>query len=311
MIGRFKAPRSLVLPFLRHRSFLKGAMSTRVVHRYHPALFLAESSPPECFGPPDLLILNQPITGFAFFSRLWKHAGYRICADGGANRLYDMFNGATEAHREDYVRKKRRSATIAQTYDCQLPDCIHGDLDSLRDDVRDYYASHGVDVSQDHDQESTDFGKTMQKIKETQPTLPRREVLVLGRLGGRVDQGLGLLHEMLREENKDPGVRLWLLSESSVSFILQEGYNSIDGLKSGLFTKYTGLVPIYGPATITTSGLEWDIKDWDTQMGTKVSTSNHVMSDEVQVQTSGPILFTIERSPILGAESESKMASST
>jgi thiamine pyrophosphokinase len=157
----------------------------------------------------------------------------------------------------------------------------------------------GVDVSQDHDQESTDFGKAMQKIVETQPHLPQREILILSTLGGRVDQGLGVLHEMLREENKDPGVRLWLLSESSVSFILRKGHNHIEGLKSGgLFTKYSGLVPIYGPATITTWGMEWDIKDWDTQMGTQVSTSNHVMSDQVEVHTSEPILFTIERSPM-------------
>lgn len=71
----------------------------------NPAVFLAEGDhPEEAENPPDLLILNQPITDFATFSRLWKHTDYRICADGGANRLYDMFNGSLEDQRHHYVR---------------------------------------------------------------------------------------------------------------------------------------------------------------------------------------------------------------
>jgi thiamine pyrophosphokinase len=33
-------------------------------------------------------------------------------------------------------------------------------------------------------------------------------------------------------------------------------------------------------------------------MGGQVSTSNHVKADEVRVETSAPILFTIERAPL-------------
>jgi thiamine pyrophosphokinase len=164
--------------------------------------------------------------------------------------------------------------------------------------VREYYTSLGVDVSQDRDVESTDFGKAMQKIAAAQPALRQREILILGTLGGRVDQGLRILHDIYRAELKNPSFRLWLLSEASVSFVLREGDNYIEGLKSGgFFTKYAGLIPIYGPATITTAGMEWDVSNWDTQMGGEhVSSSNHVVSDRVDVRTSGPILFTIERS---------------
>jgi thiamine pyrophosphokinase len=181
----------------------------------------------------------------------------------------------------------------------QLPDIIHGDLDSLRDDVRAYYASLGVQVSQDHDQYSTDFGKNMQKISSRSSSTSRKDVLVLGTLAGRVDQGLGLLHEMIREESKHPDLRLWLFSECSLSFILRSQRNIITGLQSSkLFTENVGLLPVWGPATITTGGLEWDVKEWDTHMGGQVSTSNHVKADEVHVETTGPILFTIERAPL-------------
>lgn len=151
-------------------------------------------------------------------------------------------------------------------------------------------------MSQDGDQYSTDFGKTMQKISSRVASASLQDVLVLGTLGGRVDQGLGLLHEMVREETKHANLRLWLFSESSLSFILRSKHNAVRGLQSSqVFTENVGLVPIYGAAVITTTGLEWDVREWETQMGGQVSTSNHVKANDVEVETNAPILFTVER----------------
>jgi thiamine pyrophosphokinase len=189
----------------------------------------------------------------------------------------------------------------------QLPDSIHGDLDSLRDDVRAYYASQGVEVTQDPDQYSTDFGKTMQKLSSLGSPGRQQDVLVLGTLAGRVDQGLGLLHEMVREEAKHENLRVWLFSECSVSVILRSKHSAIQGLvSSGLFTENVGLVPVYGPAIISTRGLEWDVQEWPTHMGGQVSTSNHVKADTVYVETDTPILFTIERASLSAGESMDK-----
>ena len=80
-------------------------MSVPSVSYLDPTIFLAEGDHPEkSANPPDLLILNQPITDFATFSRLWNHTNYRICADGGANRLHDMFKGDLEEQKACYVR---------------------------------------------------------------------------------------------------------------------------------------------------------------------------------------------------------------
>lgn len=178
----------------------------------------------------------------------------------------------------------------------QIPDAVHGDLDSLRDDVRAYYITQGAEVSQDPDQYSTDFGKAMMKIPAHHATASPREILVFGTLAGRVDQGLGLLHEMIREEEKDSNLRLWLYSETNLSFILRDSSNIIKhAVSSKHFTENVGILPIYGPATISTSGLEWDVQNWDTQMGYQVSTSNHVKADEIRIDSTAPVLFTIER----------------
>jgi thiamine pyrophosphokinase len=128
---------------------------------------------------------------------------------------------------------------------------IIGDLDSLRDDVSDYYKEHGVHVEEDGDQYSTDFGKAMKVLtngyaNRTFPSLitssksedpshdPKEEVqdiIILGTIAGRVDQGLGLLHEIYREYQRlTPAVRLWLLSEQNISFLLGPGKNIISGV---------------------------------------------------------------------------------
>ena len=73
---------------------------------FTPAKFLGESTLRAGSITPDLLILNQPIANFEVFQRLWRHTRFRICADGGANRLYDMFDADLKNARINFVRGK-------------------------------------------------------------------------------------------------------------------------------------------------------------------------------------------------------------
>ncbi|KAH0392493.1 hypothetical protein KCU89_g13404, partial [Aureobasidium melanogenum] len=68
---------------------------------------------------PALIILNQPIADTNVLGRLWNHTSYHLCADGGANQLYDLFTQNDPSQLDQY-----------------LPNIIHGDLDSLREDVK-------------------------------------------------------------------------------------------------------------------------------------------------------------------------------
>ncbi|KAF3396504.1 thiamine pyrophosphokinase 1 [Penicillium rolfsii] len=224
----------------------------------------------------------------------------------------------------------------------------HGDLDSILSPVRKHYEELGVSVVQDPDQYSTDFTKCLKYLNShaaeiiTSPRHQKRglntssshsalEVVILGGLGGRVDQAFSQIHHLYMmtqtqrqlRETQEPngsaklgsgaGGNLYLISEESITFVLQEGKNIIytpatnrpdtdpsvdqDSTVAEIeyfFEENIGIIPLSAPASITTQGFEWDVKNWHTEIGGQLSTSNHIRADKVEVLTSVSVLFTVE-----------------
>lgn len=229
-----------------------------------------------------LLILNRPLEdlGLERFLTLWNSCDYVVCADGAANRLLYLV---------------QRYLAGWENY---LPNAIVGDLDSIDKDIRNLYeGTKKVQIVHDPDQYSTDFGKSIKHILESTST---SDIVILGALGGRVDQCLGLYHELYRETKKlqetDSTVRFWLIQDSSLSFLLSPGRNLIKnvGPAAGLYAEMAGILPLYGPASITIEGFEWDVQNWPTEMGSNVSTSNHIRAEDIVVETDHSVLFTVE-----------------
>ena len=224
--------------------------------------------------PYAVLILNQPINRNAL-NAVIQNASLLVCADGGADRLFQC----DEAARDGYKTR--------------LPDAIVGDLDSLGKHVSEHYQSKGVKVIKDPDQYSTDFTKCLIWIRDVWRNATRSgddtlDVVVLGGLGGRVDQGFSQIHHLYMASN-DPTMlkgRLYLLSEQSLSFILENGVNNIS-LKPGYFEENIGIIPMLGRTNITTKGLEWDVRDWPTEFGGQMSTSNHIRSENIEIAFDG------------------------
>jgi hypothetical protein len=63
---------------------------------FRPSLKITEGVNKESI----LIILNCPLNFTRKFQDVWSNSKYKICADGGANRLFDMF---TEDLRSHYV----------------------------------------------------------------------------------------------------------------------------------------------------------------------------------------------------------------
>ncbi len=193
----------------------------------------------------------------------------------------------------------------------QFPDAIVGDLDSLKDHVRDFFQAAGrTQIMRVPDQDSTDFTKALRWLKEhgTRKSEARVDLVVFGGLGGRVDQGFSIIHHLFKAVSDEELLTgdIYLLSEQSLSFVLEKGRNLIHGLAPGanhIFQESVGIIPVRGPALISTKGLEWDVKDWKTEFGGQLSTSNHIKADMVEIEASDRVLFTMELADILCTKS--------
>ena len=197
----------------------------------------------------------------------------------------------------------------------QLPDEICGDLDSLRPEVAGFYRDRDVDIVHKPSQYATDFAKCVERIKISRLSGKQVEtggitalsepldIVILGGLGGRVDQGFAVMHQLcaLAEDDQAPGTEnIMLYSDRSISFVLQPGCNRITTpLAGGYLTENVGIIPLGRPAVISTDGLEWDVQHWHTEFGKQVSTSNHIKKDTVSVTVDVNVLFTVELSETL------------
>ncbi|KFX94677.1 hypothetical protein V495_07847 [Pseudogymnoascus sp. VKM F-4514 (FW-929)] len=250
------------------------------IQKWDPATLISHDHGSEGFA---LLILNQPLDNLDLVKSLWERAGYRIAADGGGNRLHKVFHS---------------DATFANLIKKIPLEVIHGDLDSLHQTSRSWALAHSTEVVLDPDQESTDFTKCVSYISKHY--LPKcdsaPDILVLGGLGGRVDQGVSTLHHLYKGPQMYPQGRIYLVSSSSITFLLAAGTHQIvvKNPQAPVLGKYIGIMPVGIPARITTKGLKWDVENWDTKFGGQVSTSNMVREAEVTITTSADVLFTID-----------------
>ena len=187
----------------------------------------------------------------------------------------------------------------------QFPYAIVGDMDSLRPDVEEHYRSQDVKIAKDPDQYSTDLQKCLKYIEDhiiglqDEDASPRRkmDVAIFGSLGGRADQAFSQLHHLYASSQNMTSMigDMYLVTTESVMFLLAKGKNNIYApVGPEHFTENVGIIPIGRPSIITTHGLEWDVKDWSTEFGTQMSTSNHIRAERVEVDTSQRVLFTLE-----------------
>ncbi|WRX09673.1 thiamine pyrophosphokinase [Theobroma cacao] len=227
-----------------------------------------------------LVVLNQNLPRFT--PLLWKHAQLRLCADGGANRVYDEMPRLFPQEDASDVRRSRYK-----------PDVIKGDMDSIRTEVLDFYTSLGTEIiDKSHDQDTTDLHKCVTYIRDFAPDLDKSNlcILVAGALGGRFDHEMGNLNVLCRFSS----LRIVLLSDDSLIHLLPRTHQHEIHILSSIEGPHCGLIPIGMPSSSsTTTGLQWDLNETEMRFGGLISTSNIVTGEKVTVQSDSDLLWTI------------------
>ncbi|KAL3669144.1 hypothetical protein V7S43_005528 [Phytophthora oleae] len=219
------------------------------------------------------------LTGPELFWNMWNAASLTVCADGGANRLYD------------------RSVTL-KVQDRVAPKFIKGDLDSLRPDVRAFFTDKGTTVLHDPDQNSNDLDKCLQLIYQEQEQQSDKKfcVLIFGAMGGRFDQEMQSINALFRW--KDKFQQMVLLSDETTAILLEPEVRHVISPNFHFETRTCGLIPVAGTCKeVTTSGLKWNLSPgMETGFGGLISSSNHVddACEQVEVVASHPLIWTTE-----------------
>ena len=203
-----------------------------------------------------------------------------------------------------------------------MPAAICGDLDSVSAQVRAYYESKGVHILFDPDQNSTDLDKCLHYISNSiklagtteplsgegpghfnspAPNLLTRgtSVVIFGSLGGRADQALALLHRLYKIDSEECTSNLgdlYLILPDSIIFVLEKGRHVIwTPVGPGCFDQHgVGIVPLDGrPVFVTSRGLKYEMTNWKAEFGVRISTSNSIVGNSVELETTGRVMFTI------------------
>jgi len=187
--------------------------------------------------------------------------------------------------------------TNNQPLDDYRPIFVKGDLDSLRDDVREYYVSKGVPVSYDGDQDSTDLMKCVDELETIErDSSTQYELIILGGLSGRLDQTihtLAYLHKLRKIRPKT-----YAVTDDNVGWVLDSGDHCIE-LEETFVGPACGLLPVGVSSTIlSTSGLVWNLCDAVSSFDGLMSTSNVLKDKTVRVSTSEPIWWCVQLSEI-------------
>lgn len=282
-----------------------------------------------------LIILNSPIynhhpftttTSSSYrinpiFDTLWNISSYKVCADGGANRLYDIRQDDDNNDDNYYI-----------------PNLIKGDLDSISSNVLEYYKKKGCEIIQDFDQDTNDLDKALQSVCEwwnnninnNNATKKKKkiQIYIYGAFGGRFDQEMASIQALYKWSHIFD-YRVYLYNHETCAWLLKPMKNVNDDGSTSLSSiirndiqipffgekeednnyyhdniyvgegPTCGLIPIGCKCNVVkTNGLKWNLdgscNNSMLEFGGLVSSSNRVMENVVSIYSSDPLVFTAE-----------------
>jgi thiamine pyrophosphokinase len=151
------------------------------------------------YPPFALITLNQDIDT-PLYEKLTQRASFRVCADGGFDRLIQYCNA-------NNIK-----------LDTMLPNLLVGDLDSISPAALESARKAGVMVEKVHCQDTTDFQKSIKAVERhaSADFKQHMRIIVVGAIDGRFDHtvaSISVLYEY-------PKIEIWLLSKVSLIALL-------------------------------------------------------------------------------------------
>jgi len=168
------------------------------------------------------------------------------------------------------------------------PNTVIGDMDSLSPSLMQDLINHGsqlIEFSPDKDQ--TDFELALTYAVQQGAV----DILLLGLLGGRLDQSMANILLLTRNEWKD--LNLIVSDEPDIAYLMQANNTvSINGQPGDIVS----LIPLSEMVTdVTTHGLRWPLDQANLILGSTLSVSNELLKTNAKIQIGSGIILLIHR----------------
>jgi thiamine pyrophosphokinase len=215
--------------------------------------------------PRAVIFANGELPNLEKARSLLQEGDYLIAADGGANHLMKM--GI-------------------------LPEIVIGDLDSVDEDTLFEFTSAEVEVEQySEDKDETDIELALRYAVELRPAA----ILVIGALGGRLDQTLANLS--IVTDPALPAIDIRLDDGVEEAFFCRAktakgGQAEIQGRSGDIVS----LIPWHGPVEgVTTEGLQWPLYAETLYPDKSRGISNIMLADSASVSLQSGLLLIVHR----------------
>lgn len=158
-----------------------------------------------------------------------------------------------------------------------FPHVVLGDLDSITLDRE----AHSFDVHKFDDQDYSDCDKLLEFIENQ----GHQNATIIGFEGDRIDHMLA-------------GIGSFLRSPLKIRVAMRHGLAHVQKSGRAEYTGFSGqivsLLPILPCHSVTTHGLEWELKDAELRFGSRVSLSNLSASDRFSVEVDEGALLVVQ-----------------
>jgi len=207
-----------------------------------------------------------------------------IFANGNLTR---PANPLAELRSEDLI-----IAADGGAYHCQAlgltPDVLIGDLDSITKEVRENLSRLGTQlILYPRDKDETDLELALRFAVDHNA----EEILLLGILGGRLDQTLANLLLLSRPEWQP--VRLMVADGPDFALLIRPGSPLTLQAQTG---DIVSLIPLTRTVTgVSTEGLRWSLQDATLEFGSTLGISNETTQEIARVEIKTGQLLAVHR----------------